>query len=126
MIAEAVLCLALNVFHEARGEPWEGRLAVALVVRNRAEKYGTSICWETFRDSQFSWTSDVSKLRTLPTGDKWDEAIVVARIVVAGTADITRGADHYHTVSVRPRWSRDPRMKRIGVWGSHAFYQMTP
>ena len=121
MIAEAVLCLALNVYHEARGEPWDGRVAVALVTRNRAERHGTSICWETFRESQFSWTNDIRKLRTLPAGDKWDESLAVARAVAGGAADITSGATHYHTLGIRPRWAKS--MIKIGVWGSHVFYR---
>lgn len=36
MIETAVLCLALNVFHEARGEPETGQWAVAQVTINRA------------------------------------------------------------------------------------------
>lgn len=121
MIAEAVLCLALNVYHEARGEPFAGRVAVALVVRNRAEKHGTSVCWETFRESQFSWTNDMRNLRALPSGDKWDEAQVVARMVMGGTDDFTRGATHYHTLGIRPRWTRS--LVKIGTWGSHVFYR---
>lgn len=38
MIKTALLCLALTIFHESRGEPIEGQYAVAEVVLNRAEK----------------------------------------------------------------------------------------
>ena len=121
MIAEAALCLALNVYHEARGEPLEGREAVALVTRNRAEKYGTSICWETFRDGQFSWTNDARNLRSLPTGDKWDEALYVARLVIGGLQDFTGGATYYHLIGIRPRWTRT--MTKVGRYGAHVFYR---
>jgi len=121
VIAEAVLCLALNVYHEARGEPWDGRVAVALVVRNRAEKNGTSICWEVFRDGQMSWTNDMRNLRTLPAGAAWDQALAVARTVAGGTIDFTNGATYYHTRDMHPRWAR--AMRRVGVWGAHVFYR---
>lgn len=32
--------LARTIYGEARGEPWEGKIAVAWVVRNRAERGG--------------------------------------------------------------------------------------
>ena len=35
MIAEAVMCMALNLYHEAKGEPRQGQIAVAHVVMNR-------------------------------------------------------------------------------------------
>lgn len=121
MIAEAVLCIALDVYHEARGETRTGQMAVALVPRNRAEKYGTTICWETFRDAQFSWTNDMRNLRTLPAGDKWEEALSVAREVVGGAPDFTGGATFYHAFGTHPRWARG--MKKLGRWDSHVFYK---
>ncbi len=125
MIAESVLCLALNVYFEtAPKEPLEGSIAVAFVPRTRAEKNGTSVCWEVFSDMQFSWANDGRNLRSLPTGEKWDHSLSIAKAVVSGIAiDTTNGATHYHEKSKRPKWSRDPRMKRIGVWGSHIFYR---
>ena len=35
MISAALMCLALNVYHEARSEPLQGQAAVAHVVLNR-------------------------------------------------------------------------------------------
>ena len=35
MITESLVCIAVAVYFEARGEPSEGQLAVAQVVRNR-------------------------------------------------------------------------------------------
>src|SRR5690349_23489774 len=67
---DARVCLACNVYHEARGESIAGQRAVAMVVRNRARSslYPLDICsvvWEVGRDSrrgdlvaQFSWTRD--------------------------------------------------------------------
>ena len=36
MIKTAILCLALTVYHESRGEPQAGQYAVAEVVMNRS------------------------------------------------------------------------------------------
>ena len=115
------MCMALNGFYEARSEPLDGRIAVALVVRNRAEQFQTSICWEVFRDNQFTWANDSANLRTLPAGPKWDDALEVARLVMAGAPDFTSGATYYHTKAVRPRWAK--AKIRVGVWGAHIFYR---
>ena len=37
MITPALMCVAMAVYFEARGEPTEGQVAVALVIRNRIE-----------------------------------------------------------------------------------------
>lgn len=125
MIAEAALCIALNVFYDpAPKEPMEGKLAVAFVPRTRAQRNGTSVCWEIFKESQFSWANDGLNLRVLPSGPKWDEALLIAQEVVDGKVqDFTRGATHYHAIGSRPRWAKDPKLVRVGVWGSHVFYR---
>lgn len=120
MIAEAVLCLALNVYHEARSEPWEGRMAVALVTRNRARRHHTSICWETMRYKQFSWTLDPKNLRVLPSGEAWKDALWIGRTALSTPTDFTGGADHYHHVSISPGW---PNVRYVGRWGDHLFYK---
>jgi spore germination cell wall hydrolase CwlJ-like protein len=124
MLAEALLCLALNVYHEARGEPVEGRKAVALVTRNRAQQNGHGVCWEVFRYKQFSWTLLPSKTQRVPAGEEWEEAKRIAGKVLAGAVDFTGGATHYHTVSIYPRWAG--AMERVGQWGDHVFYRARP
>ena len=46
MILEAIVCLALNIYHEARGEPPEGQLGVGWVVLNRVDdpRFPDSVC----------------------------------------------------------------------------------
>ncbi len=51
--------LAGTVFLEAEGEEFLGQLAVAWVIRNRADHAGTSILIEALRPHQFSaWNAD--------------------------------------------------------------------
>lgn len=126
MVAEALLCLSLNVYFEsAPKEPLEGQLAVAFVQRTRAVNNGTSVCWETFRDGQFSWTNNTQNLRSLPSpnDEKWRGAQEAALAVMNGATDFTQGATHYHAVGTPARWRRDRCMKKIAVWGSHVFYR---
>lgn len=121
MLAEAVMCLALNVFHEARGDTLKGQEAVALVTRNRAHINGHGICWEVFRYKQFSWTLSPSKLRRVPTGRDWDHAVKVAQWALGPVRDFTGGATHYYLASDYPYWASS--LTRLGQWGDHVFYK---
>ena len=57
MLAE--LCLALAVYHEARGEPLIGQKAVAEVVMNRvaSDRFPDTICGVVMQPKQFSFVS---------------------------------------------------------------------
>jgi spore germination cell wall hydrolase CwlJ-like protein len=123
MIAEAAFCLALNVFYEARSEPPAAQLAVAFVTLRRAEQHNTTVCWQVFRDSQFSWTLSRDNLKSIPRGPAWRKAQMTAALALAGFPDSTQGADHYHRVDVKPAWAK--RMKKVGRFGSHVFYRAT-
>ena len=120
MLAEATICLALTVFHEARGEPLSGRIAVAFIPVTRARKNNTSICWEVFKPNQFSWTLYPEKRKTLPAGREWQDAVFIADSVLRGQVkDFTKGADHFDTG--KPGWSRG--MIYMGKWGNHTFWK---
>ena len=51
---ESIFWLALNLYHECRGEPLAGQIAVAHVVMNRAEKRGKSLREIVLQPYQFS------------------------------------------------------------------------
>ena len=46
MLVEALVCLALNVYHEARDQPFIGQVAVAQVVMNRVhdDRFPNTVC----------------------------------------------------------------------------------
>lgn len=52
-----VQCLSEMMYHEARGEPEAGQLAVAIVTINRAksEKYPNNICHVIKQKGQYPW-----------------------------------------------------------------------
>ena len=64
MIETALLCLALNVYFEARSEPIAGKIAVAEVTLNRvaSQDYPNTICEVVLQENQngcsFSWWCD--------------------------------------------------------------------
>jgi N-acetylmuramoyl-L-alanine amidase len=124
VIAEAVLCAALVVYGEARGEPYVGQEAVAHVVLNRARLNKTTVCWEAFKPDQFF---GVHTIRELPKGRAWQSAIKAARIVIeGGSADFTNGATHFDNIKAfgKPCWAGAKEV--VGKWGNHTFYRARP
>lgn len=116
-------CLAFNVYHEARGEPRLGQLAVAAVTLNRVRSsaYPNNLCDVVLDDYQFSWVGEV-----LTAEDKraWERANRLVEAILAEEStlvDPTGGALHYHAHSVSPDWSR--RMDVAVVIGNHRFYE---
>ena len=141
--SEAVECLALNMYHEARGQGTAGELAVTTVVMNRVNdsRFPNTICgvvkqgptrpsWKDPKilfpikhKCQFSWYCD-GKLDVPPTsGSLWKDSREVARYVLStpDLMDITDGATHYHADYISsPRWA-DPRRKTAQI-DTHIFY----
>ena len=72
--------MALNIYHEARGEVTEGQIAVAQVTVNRAKdkRWPDTICGVVYQSKQFSWTHMIKDHK--PTDDAaWKKAQVIAR-----------------------------------------------
>lgn len=129
----ALMCLALNVYHEARGEPVVGQHAVAQVTLRRAQERNKPICDVVAEKKQFSWANRLPRTRDgrinmqasmFPKDPiAWGIAWSVARMNIRGRVrDLTGGATHYHTVSVHPRWGRSMRI--VARYGGHTFYRM--
>lgn len=110
-------CLTYNVYYEARGEQRKGKLAVALVTLNRADK-SKNVCKTVYEPYQFSWTIKPSKTRV--NKDEW-RASKEAAIEAYFNRDILGKfkATHYHNDTVRPNWG----LKKIAKIGKHTFYQ---
>lgn len=117
-------CLAMNIYHEARGESVEGQLAVAHVTTNRVKhsEWSDNICDVVYQPKQFSWTFTI-KDQTPREDDAWNQANIIARDVMLGnTTDPTDGAVFYHTDYVNPFWAQRPETKVVKVIGTHIFY----
>ena len=120
-ITEAILCLALNVYHEAKNQPFIGQVAVAQVVMNRVydERYPDTVCEVVEQGPTYSWKPDFpirnrcqfswycDGLSDTPTEkDAWDNAIMVANSVYySNFEDFVEGATHYHAYYVTPEWA---------------------
>ena len=115
-----VRCLAENVYHEARGEPRAGQVAVAEVTMNRvaSPRFPDSVCRVVHQQAAFSWTLGEMPA---PRGRAWQQALDVAANVFDGEhTPVVPDALHYHARGVEPTWARaNPPIKTIG---RHIFY----
>ena len=130
------VCLACNIYYEARNQSEPGQYAVAHVTINRIKsaKYPDTICkvvWETRRHYKtkkltpmFSWTLD-GKSDVVQNAVAWRRALTVADAVLSSLKagmnfDITYGATHYHADYVKPAWAK--AFTLTNVIGHHLFY----
>jgi spore germination cell wall hydrolase CwlJ-like protein len=116
-------CLALNIYHEARGEGKEGMMAVANVTMNRVRSsaYPSTVCKVVYQHKQFSWVLDT---RVNPVVRLTPEIMQIAKLAVTGNlVDMTKGSTHFHTTKVKPYWAR--HKKQTVVIGNHIFYKST-
>jgi len=118
-----LLCLAVAIYFEARGEPIDGQYAVAEVVMNRVsdERYPDTVCSVVFEEDQFSFTKDgkPDKLPKTFTNPK-KTAIEVAYKVLTEGPQLGITSTHYHTIEVKPHWK--DYYKVDGIIGEHIFY----
>ena len=137
MFAAALVCMALNIYHEARDQPLIGQVAVAQVVMNRVrdDRYPDTPCdvvmqgptytwaehYPVRHRCQFSWYCDGKSDNTTDQG-AYDKALMIAHGVYYGNLDdFVEGATHYHAIYVLPEWAESKT--RIVQIGEHIFYR---
>lgn len=121
LAAPELACITAAVYTEAEGEPYIGKLAVAAVVRARAERANTSPCAVVTARHQFSGLG--RRVDTVHLGALL-ESLGAARASALSTAPVPEcaGATHFDNNS-RAGWTRVfPRVCKIGA---HTFYRST-
>ena len=136
-------CLALNMYHEARGQGIAGELAVTAVVLNRVndKRYPNTICevveqgptrtsWQDPKirfpvknRCQFSWFCD-GKSDTPRNKKIYNRMYNLADAILGNEIsflDITGGATHYHADYVSPAWAKT-KTKTTEIM-DHIFYR---
>lgn len=123
MLHAALLCLAQNVYFEARSENLAGMYAVTDVVLNRVESsnYPNTVCEVIRQDKQFSWYWDGKSDNPVWHSLAWETSYRVASSMLYEEKfrGITNGATHYHATYVSPEWG----LKNLGQIGEHIFYK---
>ena len=130
---DEISCLALNIYHEARGEPDEGKLAVGHVVMNRvlSSRFPSTVCEVVQQGGelrryrcQFSWWCDGRSDKPRNKQDWQSSSEFALAVYWSQTEDPTDGALWYHADYVSPDWRKDfvegPKI------GRHIFYQQRP
>jgi spore germination cell wall hydrolase CwlJ-like protein len=122
----ALHCLSMNVYYEARGEPYIGQVAVAQVTLRRAGNNPAAVCREVYRPGQFSWTAWRHRKPHMldPAWRRAQNAAAEALRWGLGEwfPDHSRGATHFHATWIEPpAWAEAYRVTtRIG---QHIFYR---
>jgi len=124
-------CLAKNVYHEAGGEPFEGKVAVAQVTINRSEsgRFPKDICGVVYQKNifmekvvcQFSWYCQNGGKAIIKNTAMYNESYEVAKkVLLEGfRLDTMKKAMYFHADYVNPGWGKPV----VGKIGRHIFYK---
>lgn len=121
-------CMAVTLYHEARGEPLEGQIAVAEVILNRRDsgQYPDTVCGVVQQGTgekgmcQFSYYCD-GLSDAIRDERSWDLMGRIARVMLDGAPrELTGGALFYHTKAVDPYWADE--FRQTAEIGAHLFY----
>jgi spore germination cell wall hydrolase CwlJ-like protein len=133
---DQIICLAKNIYFEARGSSFADQVAVADVVMNRVEhdSYPNTICeviYQGRQDSngnmirhqcQFSWYCDGKSDKTSNNDAWWGAVDIASDMYFNGSwRGLTEGATHYHANYVTPAWRHS--LTLTGRIGEHIFYR---
>ena len=129
MIETALMCLALNIYFEARSEPIEGQIAIAEVTLNRvaSTNYPNDVCSVVLQENkdgcQFSWWCD-GKSDQPREHNSLRTSKALAELMLNEGHHITvigNEATHYHSNDVHLYWAND--LHKIRRIGKHIFYK---
>ncbi|MEX0969740.1 MAG: cell wall hydrolase [Paracoccaceae bacterium] len=123
-------CLSEALYFEARGEDLLGQIAVAEVILNRVDspRYPNTVCKVVRQGAsqmnacQFSFQCDGMSQRVYEHVAFARTGRIAEMMLEGRPRSLTRGATHYHTDAVNPRWAR--RLEHTTQIGAHLFYRL--
>lgn len=128
MIGAEVALAALIVFQEARGEPFNGQIAVAEVILNRVAHscYPNSVRGVVFQKHQFSGVGRKGVVQTAQAAERlnknaWQSAVAATKLAMQGTK-IANGATHFTRYDSIPHWMGHG--KDFNKLGNHIFMKL--
>jgi len=118
------VCLAKNIYFEARNESLKGQIAIAFVTLNRLQedRWSDEACGVIYDNKQFSWYSD-GKSDSPRNNNSYDGVALIASAMLdpdIAIFDFTYGSTHYHADYVEPYWSRY-LVRKVKI-DTHIFY----
>ena len=121
-------CLSTAIYAEARNQSELGQRLVAEVILNRVDspRFAGTICGVVYQPYQFSFVRDINAQKALEAftaevpSKEVLTAIKVAKRAIARPRSERMVGNHYHTVSIKPVWSK--KMKPAAVVQDHVFY----
>jgi spore germination cell wall hydrolase CwlJ-like protein len=124
-------CLAKNIYHEAGGEPFEGKVAVAQVTMNRTQsgQFPEDVCKTIYQKNvvyekvvcQFSWVCEhTTGVRPINRAVYEESMAVAKKVLLEGfRLPSLKDAMYFHGDYINPGWKRE----RIAHIGRHIFYK---
>lgn len=117
-------CIAHAVYHEARGEPYEGQLAVAYVVVNRKldKEFSSNACQVVYQKAQFT---DILLTKPNTKSTSWRRAIEIATEAYFQLEDDpTNGSRFFYAPDKinTPRWAYN-QVGAVRI-GAHRFFDI--
>lgn len=109
-----IRCMTTAIYHESRGEPLQGQIAVGHVVMNRvaSSRYPDDACEVVYQPNQFSYIE-----RAKPDYDSFAWEVATREAIMAFyrlTDDPTGGAKHYYAHDkVQPFWADDDKVTAV-------------
>lgn len=131
-----LMCLARNIYYEAGGEPYLGKIAVAMVTLNRLgdPRFPKDICGVVNHKlksrasgkwvCQFSWVCQKNK--KIPVlSQSWESSMQVAKQILTGDFEVNgrkfKEIMFFHNTSVAPPNALN--LRRVMQIGNHYFYR---
>jgi len=121
------ICMAHAIYHESAAEPFESKLAVANVIKNRmkSDRWGNTACEVVLDPAQFSYLRDARRRKLVIRNSIdyqafYESAVIAFHILEGRLYDPTNGANHYYNPSLAaPKWAS--KGTNVQIIGNHKF-----
>jgi spore germination cell wall hydrolase CwlJ-like protein len=112
-------CLAITLYHEARGEGYKGMLLVGSTVINRRRVSDKPVCEIVRR-----WYNGYKPRSSLDDRDSYEDALAISKGLIKGTIVPNTGATHFlnkKKLTRMPKWAYT--FHKVGKYKQHTFYK---
>ena len=116
-----LLCMAKNIYFEARGESEAGQFMVGFVTMNRVRdsRWPDTVCKVVYQDNQFEWTQNTHS-NTPFKGELFNRMIYIASIVIQANT-VNHYGYYFKGVGHKSRFFKDKTL--LAIVGNHEFYE---